>query len=115
MDLALDSGYPKELKYKLLERKLNLLKILKKVDNIDKIKNEYIQGVNTSNLPEEKKKKMIQDIDCVKTVLEVESKELKYNILSHELESPHPDLPSMTSLADVKYEDSRGRFVVAKR
>ena len=115
VNLALEAGYPKELKYKLLERKLILFKLLKRVDNIEKLKNEFIEGVNTSNVTEEKKKKMINDIDTDKIDMEVETKELKYNILTQKLETPHPDLPCMTAFAEVKYEESRGRFVVAKR
>ena len=115
VDLALEAGYPKDLKYKLLDRKLCLLKILKKVDKLNDIRNEFIEGVNASSLPEEKKVKMINEIDKDKSVLKEESRELEINILSQELDSSHPDLPSMTSFADVKYEDSRGRFVVANR
>ena len=47
VNLALEAGYPKELKYKLLERKLILFKLLKRVDNIEKLKNEFSEGVNS--------------------------------------------------------------------
>ena len=114
VNLAINSGYPKDLKYKLLDRKIKLLKLIGDKFDQDKIKEEYIEAVNDSKLTPDKKEKVINEFGVIATnetiCLNVNNK-----LLCHQLQNSHPLLPTLSRDVEIKYDEKRGRFAVAKR
>lgn len=73
-----------------------------------------MDALSISNLTKDKRQKLLQEFKSIRA-LEAESKKLKMNILGQDLKSCRADLTSLTSSVDVRYEESRGRFVEATR
>ena len=114
VDLALESGYPGELRYKLYDRKLILMKTLGISQFWEETEKAFMEALSISNLPKDKRQKFMEESKSIKA-LEAESKQLNLNILCQDLIKSRSDLPSLTSSVDVRYEESRGRFVEATR
>ena len=114
VDLALETGYPDELRYKLYDRKLILMKTLGVTQSLEETETAFMDALSISNLTKDKRQKLLQEFKSIRA-LETESKKLKLNILSQDLKSYRADLTSLTSSVDVRYEESRGRFVEATR
>lgn len=112
VETALDSGYPLELKYKLLERKINLMISLGIEDNLVGVKGEFLRAVESSNLTDDKKKILRDSVDTFEGY-NPEFKVLKQTPRAHELTTTHPQLPCLSSKANVEFEKSKGRFVTA--
>ena len=74
----------------------------------------FMDALSISNLTKDKRQKLLQEFKSIRA-LEAESKKLKMNILGQDLKSCRADLTSLTSSVDVRYEESRGRFVEATR
>lgn len=74
----------------------------------------FMNALSISNLTTDKRQKLLKEFTGIRA-LEAESKKLNLNILSQDLKSCRPDLTSLTSSVDVRYEESRGRFVEANR
>ena len=114
MDLALETGYPEELRYKLYDRKLVLMKTLGVTQSWEETEIAFMNALGTSNLTKDKRQKILKEFQSIRP-LEAESKKQNLNILGQDLKSCRPDLTSLTSSVDVRYEESRGRFVEATR
>ena len=115
VELSLESGYPSDLKYKILERKIRLMGILEIMDGLDGVKKEFVSSIADSKLPKEKRKKFINQkisVDDAPDSLIIDD-----NLLSHKIEQTqtHHLLPSLSNMIDIKYEKKRGRFAVANR
>ena len=74
----------------------------------------FMNALSSSNLTKDKRQNLLKEFKSIRA-LEAESKKLKLNILSQDLKSCRPDLTSLISSVDVRYEESRGRFVEANR
>ena len=112
VDLALASGYPKDLRYKLYDRKLILMETLAITDGVEETQQAFAEALDASTLTKEKKLKLLDEFKKCRR-LETESKKLTQDLECQKLLHPRSDLPCLTSKVDVRYEESRGRFVVA--
>ena len=112
VETALRSGYPEELRYKLLERKLNLLITLNHGEHLESVKQEFLTSVDTSNLSGDKKKILLESAESLKG-FNSESKVLKQDLVSQTLTEAHAQLPCLSSKANVEFDKVRGRFVTA--
>ena len=77
------------------------------------MKEEYVRSVRESKLPEDKKELLIRDLENYQPKELSEDKGMEDDVLSHSLSEIHPQLPSLSSQIDIKYEKNRGRFAVA--
>ena len=108
---ALAAGYPRELRYKLIERKI----VLCGEDDLglDLLKKEFIAAINESKLTEDKKQLHIRDVENLKATAVSGGEEEDDLTLS--LTETHPQLSCFSEKIEINYEKSRGRFAVAKR
>jgi len=122
IEFALKSGYPKDLRYKLFERKIRILAELKNKDPAFDERSNFILAVKDSTLDEEKKCKLENDIQTLLDGLESDmlkitttEKEMDDKITMHTLGKSHSYLPSLSVNVDIEFEPSRGRFAVANK
>ena len=125
IQLALLSGYPDELAYKLYERQGKIRASFKDVDGACdsyKLAVKYISVA--TKLTEDKKKRMQQELqkslkffqDTPKSVRDDLKKAIKTNnIPTLEVIDPNPLYPAMSTAVSFKYEAGRGRYAVATR
>ena len=123
VDLALESGYPKDLRYKLFERKIKLSANLKKNQIAFKTRSDFILSLKDCSLDDKKKCSLeneIQDLleklernefDCTMKNIEEPVK----TIFKHDLGKSHSFLPCMSENVDIEYDPQRGRFAVASK
>ena len=123
-DFAFDANYPKELHFKLHERKAQCQISLGLQEEASKSLNNALQSLEYSNLTGERRntrlkllKKMIDDLDKTNTKNGFPDKEsTKYGKdLLPELKERHKIFPSFSNAVQVQYEKSRGRYCVANR
>jgi len=122
IEFALDSGYPKDLSYKLFERKIKILVDLKNKESAFDTRSNLILAVKESSLDEEKQCKIENEIQSLLEDLENDKvkttnprKETCEKINKHNLGKSHSFLPALTVNVDVEFEPSRGRFAVANK
>ena len=112
VETALSYGYPQELRYKLLSRKLSLMNTLGQTDEalMKEVKNKLDESLNDAKLDEKKKQAVLKNLDVP---LE-RSKIFSEDSPSLKLTKSHPSLSSLTYKASVEYHPTRGRFVTAE-
>ena len=125
IQLALISGYPDELAYKLYERQGKIKASFKDVDGACesyKLAVKYIEVA--TKLSHVKKKKMQQEFknslkffqDTPITVREDLKKALKSNnVATLKVKEPNPLYPAMSTAVSFKYKAGQGRYAVATR
>ena len=119
--LALESGYPKDLKYKLLDRKIRLAANLGMKEVALDSRSDFIISLKDSSLDEKKQCTMESEAQEILEALENDNfeKTLKNNPISkepddiHELKNTHSFLPCLSDKVEVEYDPKRGRFAVA--
>ena len=125
ISLALQSGYPDDLAYKLYERRAKINASLKDVDGACESYKLAIKYVDVaSKINEEKKRKLKQEFlrslkffqDTPQSVRENLKKALKASqVETLTVENPNPQYPSLSQSVSFKYEQGRGRFAVATK
>lgn len=121
VDLALSSGYPKDLKYKLYDRKIRLAANLGNSDLAFQSRSDFILSLKESSLDEKKKCAMENEIQSLLENLENKSFQptsknvpivaTKNNVDS--LDKTHSFLPCLSDQIEIEYDPKRGRFAVA--
>jgi len=122
IEFALESGYPKDLRYKLYERKIKIFVDLHDKNSALEIQNKFIEAVNDSTLDKDKIKKLEEEIrkilesaeqnpnSTTKGITEVDN-----TIVHHKVARPHPDMPFLSADVSIESAPTRGRFAVANR
>ena len=121
VELALGSGYPKDLKYKLLDRKIRLAANLGMKEVALDSRSDFIISLKDSSLDEKKQCSMENETQAILDALENDNfeKTLKNNPSSeepdmiHELPKTHSFLPCLSDKVEIEYDPKRGRFAVA--
>lgn len=116
--LALDTGYPKDMRYKLYERKLKIAVQLKERASYHEALGELREALAEAALEEGKKEQMERGAEALLAVLEEEGavvEEQKSEKLKVELEAACSYLPSFSSAVDIEFHPARGRFAVASK
>ena len=125
IQLALLSGYPDELAYKLYERQGKIKAFFKDVDGACesyKLAIKYIEVANKLN--NDKKKIMKQELqkslkffqDTPKSVRDdLKKAQTASKVPTLEVEERNPLYPAMSTAVSFKYEAGRGRYAVATR
>ena len=123
-DLAFEAKYPKELHYKLYERKTQCQFALQLHEEASDSLKMAIKTLEDSNLKGERRnaklkalEKMAADINTKKDNVDKSEKECKKygkNLLP-EFKDKHDNFPNLSNAIEVKYENNRGRYCVANR
>lgn len=122
IEFAFESGYPKDLKYKLFERKIRILVDMQEKEKAFDTRSDFILALKDSTLDEVKRCKteneiqaMLDDLD-IGTTKEIKvDKKLEYKMSQHALGDSHAFLPCLSSNVDIEYDPTRGRFAVANK
>jgi len=122
IQLALSSGYPAHLRYKLLDRRIRVAAELKQRETAFAARGEFILALQTSQLDQEKKCKIENEIQSILCNLEeggddfpVIDKIDEIKIERQSLGKSSSYLPALSSSVDIEFEPGRGRFAVANR
>lgn len=120
--LALESGYPKELQFKLLERKLKILMFYKQMCDAQETCKALIKSLDHAKLDPNKKLKLQRETQ--QTLNYFNKMPSVYNDLKVEMR-PKADIPNigdrnslypaLANCISFKYAPGRGRFAVATR
>ena len=123
-DFAFEANYPKELHYKLYERKAQCQLELRFKEVAADSCAKALKSLEYSNLKGERRntklkalQKMAVDIDKINPSDNKSDKEYnKYgkDILP-KLNDAHPNFPSLSNAIEVRYEKGRGRYCVARQ
>eukprot|EP00092_Neocalanus_flemingeri_P008426 GFUD01009082.1.p1 GENE.GFUD01009082.1~~GFUD01009082.1.p1 ORF type:complete len:676 (+),score=159.68 GFUD01009082.1:46-2073(+) len=122
IEFAFVSGYPKDLRYKLFERKIKILVHLKDKDSAFDTRGKFIIAMKDSTLEEDKKCKLENDIQALLEDLEHDLSEstnqgleIDSEVLKHNLGKSHSYLPPLSVDVDIEFDQVRGRFAVANK
>jgi len=122
IEFAFVAGYPKDLRYKLFERKIKILVELKDRNSAFDTRSNFILSVKESSLDEDKKCKIENDIQALLEDLENKTSESLYKgkepdtkITKHQLEKSQSYLPPLSANVDIEFDPIRGRFAVANK
>ena len=121
VDLALDSGYPRDMRYKLLDRKIKLAANLSLNDLAFDTRSEFIIAISDSSLDEKKKCVLENEIQEILESLENNTfektmKNIPIEVVQtdvHSLGKSHSFLPCLSDQIEIEYDPRRGRFAVA--
>ena len=122
VDLALASGYPKDLRYKLYERRIRLAANLGRSELALATRSDLILSLAESALDERRRCAVEAEAQQLLERLEAGSYEAELSAVPlgraqeaarHELGSSHAFLPCLSDKVDIEYHPSRGRFGVA--
>merc|ERR1719158_549374 len=114
--LALDSGYPKDMRYKLYERKVKIAVTLKLREMYHEALAELREALPGAAVEEGRKEQMERQCEALIGELEMEGaavEELETQELVVELETPSSYLPAFSSSVDIEFDPVRGRFARA--
>ena len=115
---AIMAGYPPELTYKVMDRRLRCLLILKSSDlDLAGAQQELLQSLNDCKLDEAKKKKLKEEVAALmdKRLPSIGHSEERITENIPKLEEQHPQLEALSSAVTIKYDPVRGRFGEANR
>lgn len=124
VDLALRSGYPKDLRYKLFDRKIRIAANLNQSEIAFATRSDFIISLKDCSLDEKKKCSLENEIQQLLESLENKTfkctmKDISYNgnssTFEHELEKANSCLPCLTDSVDIEFSPQRGRFAVANK
>ena len=118
---AIKAGYPSELTYKIMDRRLRCLLLLEssKADLSD-AHQDFVESLQDCKLDNAKKKKLEEDLAAL---MSKGSENVGHSSSSGEtkaeeipkLEERHPQLEALSSAVTIKYDPIRGRFGEANR
>jgi len=118
---AIKAGYPSELTYKIMDRRLRCLLMLEssKTDLSD-AHQDFVESLQDCQLDNAKKKKLEEDLAAL---MSKGSENVGHSSSSGEtkaeeipkLEERHPQLEALSSAVTIKYDPIRGRFGEANR
>ena len=118
---AKKAGYPSELTYKIMERRLRCLLMLEssKAD-LSSAHKDFVESLQDCKLDNAKKKKLEEDLAAL---MSKGSENIGHSSSSDEtkaeeipkLEEQHPQLEALSSAVTIKYDHIRGRFGEANR
>jgi len=120
IDLAIRTGYPVHLMFKLFERRAKARFALNKIDLAKQDLHEAIQQLETSRLDKTKIKNKKQEFKAVLAQLEktenrTENKnEVNSNVLPTWSQT-HPRFTSLSDSVSIRWGEGRGRYAVATR
>ena len=122
-ELAFDSRYPKDLHYKLYERKAQCQIALHEKQAASDTLINAVESLEYSNLKADRRtaklkvlQKMVADVDQMKSNSDSpDQNSPKYgkNLLPI-MKNAHKHFPSLSEAIEVRYEKGRGRFCIAK-
>ena len=124
VDLALRSGYPKNLRYKLFDRKIRIAANLNQSEIAFATRSDFIISLKDCSLDEKKKCSLENEIQQLLESLENKTfkctmKDISYNgnssTFEHKLEKANSCLPCLTDSVDIEFSPQRGRFAVANK
>jgi len=125
IDMALEAGYPLELRFKVYERKYKCLLSQNKWSEAKLALEKLDQSLTDAKTDSSKKQSIqndilstLEDIKCQMTENpESENKnDLEENSENiHKLVEINPKSPAASDCIQIKYEEDRGRFAVARR
>jgi len=118
IQLALDCGYPKDMRYKLYERKVKIAVQLKLRELYHEALAELREALPVAALEEGKKEQMERTAEALIAELEKEGtviEEQQPEELKVELETPSSYLPAFSSSVDIEFDPNRGRFARANK
>jgi tetratricopeptide (TPR) repeat protein len=120
--LALESGYPEDLHFKLLERKAKILMYFKQFSDAQKVYKDLVKSLDNAKIDSTKKLKVQKDAQAALTYFQKAPS--VYNdpnvVMKDQLDLPKiPDknkkYPALSHAVCFKYEPGRGRFAIAQR
>ena len=115
---AITAGYPPELTYKVMDRRLRCLLILE-TSNLDlsDAEQDFLQSLNDCKLDHAKKKKLKEEVVALmdKRLPSISYIEGRQAEKIPKLEEQHPQLEALSSAVSIKYDPVRGRFGEANR
>ena len=118
---AVKAGYPSELTYKIMDRRLRCLLLLEssKADLSD-AHQDFVESLSDCKLDDAKKKKLEEDLAVLmakrsENVGHCSSSDDRKAEGIPKLEEPHPQLEALSSAVTIKYDTIRGRFGEANR
>jgi len=124
ISLALESGYPPELTYKVLERKVRCLLLMRKEDTeMRKVQKKFEISLSDAKLEEAKKNKLILEISQLveRRGGGGEDKMEQGIVLSLKpeqtpvVQDPNPVYPAFSSAVKIEHDKTRGRYGRATR
>jgi len=119
IEFALVSGYPKDLRYKLLERRIKIYVTIHDKDSAFDTRGDFIIALKNSTIEEDKKCKLENEIQALLESLEFpkiapnQDEITEENVSKQELGKSHSFLPSLSVDVDIEFDPARGRFGVA--
>ena len=112
------AGYPSELTYKVMDRRLRCLIILES-SNIDitVAQQDFLQSLKDAKLDGAKKQKLKEEVGALmdKRLPSIGFPEERRAEIIPKLDEPHPQLKALSSAVTIKYDSVRGRFGEANR
>ncbi|CAB4058311.1 unnamed protein product [Lepeophtheirus salmonis] len=119
--LALESGYPKELEYKLYERKAKCLMMYKQMKDSEEAYKTALASLDHAKLDADKKTKIQKDLQ--RAIFFFQKSNYVFNKKDVDM-YPRPALPkldcnskypAMSKAVEFRYESGRGRYAIAKQ
>ena len=115
---SITAGYPSELTYKVMDRRLRCLIILES-SNIDitVAQQDFLQSLKDAKLDGAKKQKLQEEVGALmdKRLPSIGYPEERRAEIIPKLDEPHPQLKALSSAVTIKYDSVRGRFGEANR
>uniref|UniRef100_A0A0K2TLD8 Protein-lysine N-methyltransferase SMYD4 n=1 Tax=Lepeophtheirus salmonis TaxID=72036 RepID=A0A0K2TLD8_LEPSM len=121
IELALESGYPKELEYKLYERKAKCLMMYKQMKDSEEAYKTALASLDHAKLDADKKTKIQKDLQ--RAIFFFQKSNYVFNKKDVDM-YPRPALPkldcnskypAMSKAVEFRYESGRGRYAIAKQ
>lgn len=115
---AIAAGYPPELTYKVMDRRLRCLLILESSNlDLSDAEQDFLQSLHDCKLDDAKKKKLKEEVATLmeKRLPSIGHSEERLAEIIPQLEEQHPQLEALSSAVTIKYDPVRGRFGEANR
>jgi len=118
IQLALEAGYPSELRYKLMDRKVKIAVKLQDRAGYHEALADLKASLEDSSLDQAKKDELVNGAESLLSELDKEQKVEEVDVKPKtkvELKEPCPFLPSLSNSIDIEWTEARGRFAIANR
>lgn len=120
--LAFESGYPKDLHFKLLERKAKILVFYKQHDSARETFQQLVKSLDVAKADTQKKLKiqreaqsMLEFYNKAKSVYNDPNVVIKPPLEVPKITDKNAKYPAIANCLNFKYEPGRGRYAVASR
>lgn len=110
--VALDSGYPRHLHYKAWQRLAVAYEGLGRTREAREAYTRLMDVLDFSDIPTDRLTKMRKEARLAMETLELDNEKQDEEKLP--LASPHPSMPTLSSKVEVREEEGRGRYLVAR-